>query len=69
MDKSSGWTSMEPSIWTRVLEALRRDWLQTKHDLHVGGDELHLRISDTIEMATGKRPASAVTRARQARTR
>lgn len=65
MSHSSGWTNREPSTWARVHEALRRDWQQTKHDFHVGGSELHQHIGDTIDMATGKRPAPAIDEARR----
>jgi hypothetical protein len=40
--------------WDRVKEAFRRDWQQTKHDLHAGGHELNQKGADTIKQATGK---------------
>jgi hypothetical protein len=39
--------------WDRVKEAVRRDWQQTKHDLHAGGHELNQRVGDTMKQATG----------------
>lgn len=42
------------SAWDRVKEALRRDWEQTKKDLHLGGHELNQSVSDTVKQATGK---------------
>ena len=48
------------STWERVKEALRRDWEQTKHDLHVGGRELNQKIADTTSQVGGSEalPAS-----------
>jgi len=41
--------------WDRVKEAFRRDWQQTKHDLHAaGGHELNQKGSDTLKQAVGK---------------
>ena len=42
------------SAWDRVKEALRRDWEQTKKDLHLGGHELNQDVSDTLKQAAGK---------------
>ena len=42
------------SAWSRVREAMRRDWEQTKHDLHLkGGHELNQRMTDTVEQIQG----------------
>lgn len=48
------------SAWERIKEALRRDWDQTKKDLHVGGHEMNQDIGDTLKQAAGKEalPAS-----------
>ncbi len=41
--------------WDRVKEAIRRDWQQTKQDLHMkGGHELSQKGTDTIKQAVGK---------------
>jgi hypothetical protein len=40
--------------WDRVKEAVRRDWQQTKHDLHVGGHQLGQSAGDTIKQASGR---------------
>jgi hypothetical protein len=40
--------------WDRVKEAIRRDWQQTKHDLHLGGHELNQQATDTMKQAVGK---------------
>jgi hypothetical protein len=44
------------SAWSRVKEALRRDWDQTKKDLHIGGHELNQSVTDTVKQAAGKQP-------------
>jgi hypothetical protein len=36
-----------------VKEAVRRDWQQTRHDLHAGGHELNQRGTDTLRQAAG----------------
>ena len=50
------WTNRHTSAWDRVRDAMRRDWEQTKHDLHMGGRELHQDVSDTMKQAAGKEP-------------
>lgn len=40
--------------WSRVKEAFRRDWDQTKKDLHIGGHELNQGVKDTVRQAVGK---------------
>lgn len=42
------------SAWDRVREAMRRDWQQTKHDLHMGGHELNQTAKDTVKQISGK---------------
>lgn len=44
------------SAWSRVKEALHRDWEQTKKDLHIGGHELNQSVGDTVKQAAGKQP-------------
>jgi hypothetical protein len=39
--------------WDRVKEAVRRDWQQTKHDLHLGGHELGQKVGDTLKQSSG----------------
>lgn len=55
--------------WARVREAVRRDWQQTRHDMHVGGHELNQRASDTLEQAVGSAaiPSTDRTSPRKAR--
>jgi hypothetical protein len=48
------WNESHASAWDRVKEAVRRDWEQTRHDLHVkGGHQLNQEIGDTVKQATG----------------
>jgi hypothetical protein len=42
------------SAWERAREAMRRDWAQTKHDLHLGGHEMNQSATDTLKQAAGK---------------
>jgi hypothetical protein len=35
---------LRPSLWDRAMDALRRDWDQTKRDLHLGPSEI-VRVS------------------------
>ena len=42
------------SAWSRTREAMKRDWEQTKKDMHVGGHELNQNVSDTVKQAAGK---------------
>jgi hypothetical protein len=45
------------SAWTRVKEAMRRDWEQTKHDFSKkSGQELHQNVGDTVKQMAGKEP-------------
>lgn len=48
------WKDEHESAWDRVREAVRRDWQQTKHDLHAGGHELNQGVKDTVKQAAGK---------------
>jgi hypothetical protein len=49
------WNEGHASAWDRVKEAMRRDWEQTKHDLHIsGGHELNQGVGDTVKQASGK---------------
>lgn len=42
------------SAWSRIKDALRRDWDQTKKDLHLGGHELNQSLTDTLRQASGE---------------
>jgi hypothetical protein len=55
MSNPSWWTSSDSNGWDRAREAMRRDWDQTKHDLHMGGHELNQKLEDTLGQAAGKR--------------
>jgi hypothetical protein len=48
------------SSWERVKEAVRRDWQQTKHDLHMGGHELNQAVGDTMKQARGKEAVPSI---------
>ncbi len=56
---SAGWQPVwwtnerHGSAWERAKEALRRDWEQTKSDLHLGGRELGQDVDDTVKQAIG----------------
>ena len=50
------WNDSHRTAWERVKEALRRDWEQTKSDLHVGGTDLDQSVGDTVKQATGSEP-------------
>lgn len=53
--RPSWWTEeVHGSAWERAREAMRRDWMQTKHDLHLGGHEMNQSIGDTVRQATAK---------------
>jgi hypothetical protein len=51
------------SAWDRVKEAFRRDWQQTKHDLHAGGHELNQSVADTVKQAQGKEAIPVIDKA------
>jgi len=55
-DQRPKWfTEEHVTAWDRIKEAVRRDWEQTKHDLHLpGGHELNQNASDTFKQAAGK---------------
>ncbi|AKT44039.1 hypothetical protein [Chondromyces crocatus] len=51
------WNDETTSGWTRVKEALHRDWEQTKADFSKhGGQELDQNVKDTVKQATGQQP-------------
>jgi len=45
------WTKERALSWEKVKEAFRRDWEQTKLDLHVGGKDLDQDVTDTLAQA------------------
>lgn len=53
--KPNWWNNNHETSWERVREALRRDWEQTKRDLHVGGHELNQDVTDTVAQASGEK--------------
>ena len=53
--RPSWWSeSVHGSAWERVREAMRRDWMQTKHDLGLGGHELNQSVDNTVLQAVAK---------------
>jgi hypothetical protein len=53
--RPSWWSDeVHGSAWDRVKEAMRRDWSQTKHDLHLGGHEMNQGVTDTLKQAAGQ---------------
>lgn len=50
-------------VWPRLVEALRRDWLQTKYDLHVGrGHQMNQAAGDTLRQAAGRQTIPPIDR-------
>ncbi len=62
------WTEEHGSSWGKVKDAMKRDWDQTKADLHLGGKELHQDAGDTVKQATGKEAIPAPTTPNDVRT-
>jgi hypothetical protein len=58
----SWWKEELAKGWHNVKDALRRDWEQTKHDLHLGGRELRQDVTDTVEQAVAQAPVPAADR-------
>jgi hypothetical protein len=53
--RPSWWSDeVHGSAWDRAKEAMRRDWIQTKHDLGMGGHEMNQSVTDTLKQAAGK---------------
>jgi hypothetical protein len=53
--RPSWWTEqVHGSACERVREAMRRDWMQTRHDLGVKGHEMNQKVSDTLKQAAGQ---------------
>jgi len=58
------WNEQHASAWDRVKEAMRRDWEQTKQDVHAkGGHELNQQVGDTVKQAAGKEAIPPIDRA------
>ena len=58
------WNEGHASAWDRVKEAMKRDWEQTKQDMHVkGGHELNQGVADTVKQAAGKEALPPIDRA------
>jgi hypothetical protein len=50
----SWWTQeVHGSAWTRVTDAMQRDWTQSKHDFGLGGHELNQSVADTAKQLAG----------------
>ena len=54
------WFDAQANAWERAKEAVRRDWEQTKHELHLGGHELNQDVEDTVTQAVGSAPIPAI---------
>ena len=62
--KPSWWKDeTHASGWDRVREAMKRDWTQTKKDLHLGGHELNQDVKDTVKQMAGKQDIPSVDQA------
>jgi hypothetical protein len=62
------WHTAEHAMsWGRVREAIRRDWQQTRRDMHVGGHELNQRASDTLKQALGDEAIPSIYRTNPAK--
>jgi hypothetical protein len=51
------WSTQHATQWETLKDALRRDWEQTKADLHLGGRDLNQGLRDTLDQAAGAEPA------------
>jgi len=58
--KPTWWTEAHTSSWGQVKEALRRDWIQTRYDLHAGGHELNQNAMDTLGQTVGETAMPAI---------
>jgi hypothetical protein len=53
--RPSWWSDeVRGSAWDRAREAMRRDWMQTKHDLGIGGHQMNQGVADTVKQAMAK---------------
>lgn len=53
----SFWSDEQQSAWERAKDALHRDWLQTRADLHLGGADLDQTAKDTVKQMAGNEAA------------
>lgn len=60
MNKPSWWTDDRTDDWEHAKEAVRRDWEQTRHDLHLGGHELNQNLRHTLAQAVGSEALPAI---------
>ena len=57
MTNPTWWKEPHESAWTRVKDALKRDWEQTKNDLsRDAGQDLGQTAGKTVKEALGKEP-------------
>jgi hypothetical protein len=62
--RPSWWAdAVHGSAWDRAREAMRRDWSQTKHDLHLGGHEMNQSVDDTLRQAAGEQHLPTINQA------
>ena len=62
--RPSWWAdAVHGSAWDRAREAMRRDWSQTKHDLHLGGHEMNQSVTDTLKQAAGEQHLPTINQA------
>ena len=62
--RPSWWSDeVHGSAWDRAKEAMRRDWSQTKHDLHLGGHEMNQGVTDTLKQAAGEQHLPTINQA------
>jgi len=47
------WTAENDSSWSRVKEAMKRDWDQTEHDMGGKKPDTNQKIGNTVRQATG----------------
>jgi len=53
--RPSWWTEdIHGTAWQRVSEAMKRDWMETTHDLGLGGHAMNQTATDTIKQALGQ---------------
>ena len=50
------YTKDDETSWSKVKEAFRRDWQQTKHDFGSNDPDLNQQAGDTISQAAGSKP-------------
>ncbi len=51
------WTEQHATAWSRIREAVRRDWEQTKHDIsNTSGHELNQDIGSTVLQSIDRQP-------------